>query len=290
MYQKLLWTISNIVDDKTTLENLSDVAFLDETHLIVADSDAHCMHIFDIEGNLCSTFAKHKVWPNCVAVTPRGHIIITDRKKRAVHVYDQRGTCINAWADELWNGENEVLLRPHGVCVNSKQQIFVSDTVLNTIKVYSPDGGDPIYQFSSKGRQVGQLCLPFYLATDKKDNIVISDNMNYCVKVFDDKGNYKFKIGSGTEWGKRAFKCPYGVAVDFEENIFIADNLGGKIPNHDDNGNIPMYDDNGDFITDFITKKNCINPCGVATNSSGYLAFTDNSLSSISLHLYKYNY
>lgn len=279
MFQDLIWTKSNSLDDGTTLINLSDVAFLDETHLIVADSEAHCMHIFDINGRHCSTIAKNKVWPNCLAVTSRGHIIVTDRKKRAVCVYDQTGTCINAWADELWRGEFEIDLRPHGVCVNSKQQIFVSDTVLNTIKVYDPDGGDPVYQFCSKGHQVGQLSLPFYLSMDKRDQIVISDNMNYCVKVFDENGNYKFKIGSGTEWGKRAFQSPYGVVVDNEENIFIADNLGGKIA---------VYDDNGDFITDFMTKKNCKHPCSIATNNTGYLAFTDNAMGSVSLHLYKY--
>ena len=79
-----LESAENLAVQPNTLRNPADVAFLDETHMVVADSEGHCLQIWDIMGKLKNTIAQDVVWPNCVDVTKEGHIVVTDRKKRSV--------------------------------------------------------------------------------------------------------------------------------------------------------------------------------------------------------------
>ena len=196
-------------------------------------------------------------------------------------IYDIHGECVHAWADELWDrGEFEIELRPHGVAGNSRGQIVVSDTRLNNVRIYTPEG-QIVHEFGRRGERVEELHLPFYLAVDYNDNIVISDSMNYCVKVFDTNGNFLNKIGGGLEWGKRSFHCPYGVAVDSRGNYLVADH---------DNNRVVLYSNQGEFMGDLSSKKDgCHRPCGVAF-TSGYVAFTEHTRSHSNLKLYQIHY
>ena len=95
---------------KDTLANPSDVAFIDESTLVLADSEAHRLSLYDIEGNLLSSLASGKIWPNCVACTRKGDIVCTDRQSRRTKIFDaETGTCLQTIGEELWDGEFEVI-------------------------------------------------------------------------------------------------------------------------------------------------------------------------------------
>ena len=255
----------------------SDVAFLGQKHFIVADSNGHRLLIFDREGNMNRILANEQIWPSCVAVTRDGKIVVTDRKKTLIKVYDVNGQLIRAWAEKPPPLVEDFEYRPHGVAVNSKGQIFVSDMIKHNITAYSPDG-KKLYEFGSLGSRAHQMHLPMYLCVDINDNIVVSDNMNNRVKVFDPEGNNLVTIGNA-----RQFQCPYGVSVDpHQGNILVADHLSNTVS---------MFSPRGDLVADAVTKaEGCLNPCGVAVDTLGNFVFTEASPDHTNIKMYEMSY
>ena len=76
-----------------------------------------------------------QVWPNSLTVTKDDKIVLTDRKKKLIKIYDVTGQCIRAFGDE-YSVIDEIEYRPHGVAVNSRGQIIVTDTSLNHCCIY----------------------------------------------------------------------------------------------------------------------------------------------------------
>ena len=70
-----------------------------------------------------------------VAVTRDDKIVVTDRKKKMVKLYDVTGQCIQVFGDE-YSFIDEIEYRPHGVAVNSRGQFIVTDTSINSCKIY----------------------------------------------------------------------------------------------------------------------------------------------------------
>ena len=89
------------------------------------------------------------------------------------------------------------------------------------------------------------------------------------------------KIGSGQDWGQRAFNSPYGLAVDRYGNLLVADH---------ELKCIKMYSDEGELMGDIVTKKDCMNPCGVAISKKGALVFTENNTDYANIKSYKVIY
>jgi len=282
---KLVWQLAETGpnDDpagaKNILKNPSDVAFLDNEHFIVADSEGHRLPIYDLTGREVAVLCENQVWPNCLTVS-RDRIILTDRKDKQIKIFDTEGRLIHCWGEKLLVGEDEIELRPHGVAVDSHGLIIVSDTLLNIVRIYD-NSGKRIHEFGGAGNKLNEFHLPFYIATDYSDNIYVSDNMNYSVKIFDPDGAFQVKIGSGRDWGKRHFACPYGVTSDNAGHVFVVDN---------ENSKVAAYTMNGDFLGQTAEKKDCQSPCGVALNELGDMVITENNIHYSNLKIFKVNY
>jgi len=277
------WKLSTdrIKGVKHTLANPSDVAFIDESTLVLADSESHQLSIYDIDGNLLSSLASEKVWPNCVACNKWGNIVCTDRQSRRTKIFDaETGTCLQTIGEELWDGEFEIELRPSGVAIDSHGQVIITDTQLHKVLVYSPEG-KKLREFGGKGQRSTQMLCPFYLAVDTRDNIIVSDNMNYAIKKFDNDGNYLLKIGSGQDWGQRSFQSPYGVCVDRYGKTLVADYESNRVT---------MYTEDGDLLGDVVSKKDCRNPTGLTMNRQGDLVITENNAEYSNLKLFHLEY
>ena len=259
----------------------SDVAFIGSKYFVVADSNGHRLPVFDRNGRLCTVVAGGEVWPSCVAVMKDGKIVVTDRKKSLIKMYDIHGRCVRAFGESAPPFVEDFEYRPHGIAVNSKGQIIVSNLITNKLTVYSPEG-KKLFDFGGLGSRTNEVHLPFYLATDFEDNIIVSDNMNFCVKVFDSQGKFKLKIGSGQDWGQRQFQSPYGVTCDPEGNILIADHL---------NNRIAMYDRHGTYVSDAVSKHDgCLSPCGLTADTLGNIVFTESSLDYTNIKMYALSY
>ena len=120
---------------KNAIKTPADVAFIAENFLVTADSDGHRLLVFDHTGRLVTVLCNGQVWPNSLTVTKDDKIVLTDRKKKLIKIYDVTGQCIRAFGDE-YSVIDEIEYRPHGVAVNSRGQIIVTDTSLNSCCIY----------------------------------------------------------------------------------------------------------------------------------------------------------
>lgn len=96
----------------------------------------------------------------------------------------------------------------------------------------------------SKGRTVGKMVGPQFLATDSAGRIYVTDYGNRRVDVFDAEGNGLYYFG--TKAGNfKGLKCPTGIAV-YEDSVFVAD---------ENSGCIYEFDRSGNYIRDLVENK-----------------------------------
>ena len=103
--------------------------------------------------------------------------------------------------------------------------------------------GKFIKYIGSKGRGVGNVVGPQFLAVDSMGRIYVTDFGNRRVDVFDAEGNGLYYFGQKSN-DFAGLKCPTGIAV-IEDSVFVAD---------EDTGCIYEFDRNGNFIRDLVEK------------------------------------
>ena len=100
-----------------------------------------------------------------------------------------------------------------------------------------------IKYIGSKGRGVGNIVGPQFLAVDSMGRIYVTDFGNRRVDVFDAEGNGLYYFGQkGSDFA--GLKCPTGIAI-VEDSVFVAD---------EHTGCIYEFDRNGNYIRDLVEK------------------------------------
>ena len=112
--------------------------------------------------------------------------------------------------------------------------LMVSEPAGDRIAVLDSNGGFIKY-IGSKGRGLGQMVGPQYIAFDSLDRIYVTDYGNRRVDVFDKDGNPLYFFG-GKQSGFGGLKGPTGIIVD-GDSVFVADDDAGCIYEFDRSGN-----------------------------------------------------
>lgn len=128
----------------------------------------------------------------------------------------------------VWSTEGKLLIE-HGrnmfkfakwLAVRSTDEIIVSDTDDDSIKLISPSG-----QIIDKLSHTFKT--PTGVAVDSNDNIIIAD-WNDRIRIFDSENNLVQTFGTkGSGCGELDF--PYGLACDLEDNIVVCDMWNDRI-------------------------------------------------------------
>ena len=132
--------------------------------------------------------------------------------------------------------------RPLDIIRLSDGNLLISESAGDRLALLN-ENGRFIKYIGSKGRGVGNLVGPQFLATDSMGRIYVTDYGNRRVDVFDSEGNglYYFGLKSADFAG---LKCPTGIAV-LDDSVFVAD---------EDTGCIYEFDRSGNFIRDLVEK------------------------------------
>ena len=161
---------------------------------------------------------------------------------------------------------------PHGIAVDSSDNVFVTDYRNNRIQKFD-SSGTFLAKWGSLGTGDGEFYKPLGIAVDSSGNVYVADRSNQRIQKFDSDGNFQNKWGShGT--GDGQFRRPSGIAVDSSGNVYVADT---------ENYRIQKFDPSGAFLAKWGsggTGDGQFNyPCGIALDSSGnvYVADTHNN-------------
>ena len=268
---RLKWKVEKQRSDPGELWNPSDIAFLPDNMLVVAEYDIsndrnNRIQIFDTSGNPYAKISEEKLQPLGVCVTLDGEIAVTDCQEKRIKKYTPCGI----FSGEFGKGQ---FGWPYGIATTSKGQFVVTDAFNDIISIHQPDG-KRTKTFGSSGPHNEQFKNPYHVTVDRYDNIIVSDCGNNCVKVFDIYGQFMHKTSQlksadetfGFKKKNRKLKSPRGVAVDPRGNILVAD----------DNGRVSMFTSQGRYLRSVLTEEDTVKfPEGLATNSTGYLAVTE---------------
>ena len=92
----------------------------------------------------------------------------------------------------------QLLNRPHGICANSRGDVYVADTGNHRIvRLFNP-GNKLEYVASIGGQGIGDghFISPQQVALDNSGNIYVSDSGNSRIQVFDKNNNFKFNFNN----------------------------------------------------------------------------------------------
>ncbi len=143
--------------------------------------------------------------------------------------FDVNGVVINRSRGPL-NGFD----RPSDIMRLSDGNIAICESAGDRICIVD-NNGRFIKYIGEKGRDIGQMIGPQYMAQDSFGNIYVSDFGNSRICVFDSEGKGLFCFGGKTS-NFKGLKSPTGIAI-VNDRIFVADSVLGAIYEFDRAGN-----------------------------------------------------
>jgi hypothetical protein len=163
---------------------------------------------------------------------------------------------------------NGQLSKPFGITVDSKGDIWVSDTGNNRIEEFS-EKGEYVGKFGEEGSGEGQFKAPKGIAIDPEGNIWVVDSGNDRVQKFNSKGEYLGKFGEEGS-GEVQFKAPSGIGLDHIGRPLIVDTGNDRVEKFDKSFKLMgLFGKEGTGDGEFNS------PTGVLIDAAGHLWVTD---------------
>lgn len=131
------------------------------------------------------------------------------------------------------NGQLSV---PYGVAVDSKGNVWVTDTANNRVEMFNAEG-EYVSQFGKEGSGNGEFNEPKGIAVDQSDHLWVVDSGNARVQEFNAEGGYVSQFGKeGT--GNGEFKSPSGITLVESGNVFVADTGNNRVQKFNSSGKL----------------------------------------------------
>ncbi|MFH1744221.1 MAG: DUF2298 domain-containing protein [bacterium] len=107
---------------------------------------------------------------------------------------------------------------PRGICVDSKNRVYVTDTRNYRLQVFDKNGAY-FGQIGERGTDAAQFEEPMDVAVDRTDRVYVLDTWNHRVQVFDANGAMR-NIITGDFYG------PRGIAIDLKTGVIFVTDTG----------------------------------------------------------------
>ncbi len=155
--------------------------------IIVADSAAHQLVVFDLAGSVQSVIGKRGSaigqfnFPTGVAVGPTGHIFVSDSLNFRIQEFDAAFTPIRTIGQK---GDLPGYFGlPKGITVDENGLLFVVDAHFEAVQIFDSEGR-LLLSFGREGQRPGEFWLPAGVHADGTGQIWVADSYNRRVQVF----------------------------------------------------------------------------------------------------------
>lgn len=187
----------------------------------VADAGREQVVVFDKNGKYVSAIGKQdELKPRDVAVSGN-RIYIADLQKHRVCVLDKatHDVLFDIPRSEDQTNNSRALFTPTNLGIDSKGNIYVSDTGAFRVQVYDANGKF-LMSVGEMGDGPGQFARVKGIALDRENRLYAADAMSQVVQIFNDEGKPLTWFG---EPGKDSNlqSLPAKVVVDYEDVPFF---------------------------------------------------------------------
>lgn len=155
--------------------------------LYVADSKAHCVLVYDMNGNQIMKIGERGTadgqfnFPTFLSVDREGNLYVTDTMNFRVQIFTPDGK-FKAKFGEMGRAPGQ-FARPKGIGVDSEGDIYVVDAAFNNFQIFGPNLKVRLF-VGNLGTRPGQFWMPAGLYVDERDRIYVVDQLNRRVQVF----------------------------------------------------------------------------------------------------------
>ncbi len=194
-----------------------------------------------------------------------GRIFVADTEGSSVAILDLDKKVVG----RIGAGAQERLTSPISVAVDLSSRVFVTDSAVNLVKAYSPDG-KILWQAGSLGAKGGELKKPTGISIGHGGEVLVADTGNSrIVALSSDTGAYMREFGKNGS-GPGELSVPANLWVEPDGTVLVSDSIlcrvqafspeGKPLFNFGECGNMAGY---------------MARPRGVASDSEGNIYVVD---------------
>ncbi len=171
-----------------------------------------------------------------VGVDSHSHVFVFHRGDHPIMCFDgATGKLIASWGDGMF-------ATPHGLAVDSKDNVWVTDVAHHQVFKFSHDGKHlmTVGAKDAPGLDGTHFNKPTDVAITPSGEFYVSDGYgNSRVAKFSGDGDFLF------DWGKKGdqpgeFDLPHGISLDAQGHVYVADRS---------NARVQIFDGNGKFLS-----------------------------------------
>lgn len=210
--------------------------------------------------------------PSGLAFYPaKNEIIVADSLNNELKILDAENGCIKRKSSIL------SLKTPRDVCINSVNQLIISDSGYNMCCIVDYNNFNLEFEFGGLGSEKGRFNDQRGVCVDSEDRIFVCDKGNHRIQVFDSNGSYL------TEWGSKGTSNGQFFLPEFicftNGKLLVSDTGNHRIQIFSINSQDSESEIFGSFLGCFGSygrEPGCFKyPKGITTDSGGFIMVSD---------------
>ncbi len=254
------------------------IAVAPNGEIFVIDSDNHRVQVFDAQGTFLREWGSQGSQPGQfqepwgIFVASDGLVYVADTWNHRIQVFEPDGRFVRQWGTfgEVVGavGGAGVFYGPRDVAVNTKGEVFVSDTGNKRIVVFDRQG-NYLDQWGGGGVIPGAFEEPVGLTLDSQNHLYVADTWNQRVQVFGAEYQFLAEWPVQGWYGESVTNKPY-VAADSQDRIYITDPEGYRVAVFEASGEVAATFGSYGFEPSGFSL-----PTGIAIDAAGRIYVTD---------------
>lgn len=202
------------------------VALDGENNLYVTDAQHAALFKYSKDGEFLRELdgRGHLRRPTGIAVRSNGDKLVADALADKVFVFGK---------DDLFKGEltgadfTESFNRPTYIAVDKRDNVYVTDTMNFTVRVFDAQG-KYVRSQGQIGDVPGSFARPKGVALDSDQNLYVLDSIFGNFQIFNQQGQLLLYVGQeGVLPGE--FMLPSGIFIDRSDRIYVSDTFNHRI-------------------------------------------------------------